>query len=198
VSQFHPTRQTLIAKIRNQHDEGAWDEFVNYYRPYIYTVITRMGLGHDLAEDSVQKVIMTLWKKLPDFEYMPDKCKFRTWMNNVTRKEVLNAFRTAGRYDRRLDKASTMEEWQPNDEMPDIYVIAEDEWKLHVSKLAWENVQNEFSGKAMDCFMLFSQGKNIEEVCEELDLKANSAYVLRSRVSDKLAKEIRRLDQELS
>ena len=198
MSDFHPTRQTLIAKIRNQHDEGAWGDFVDFYRPYIYTVVTRMGLNHEVAEDTVQKVIMTLWKKLPDFEYMLDKCKFRTWMNNVTRKEVLNVFRTDGRYQRRIEKASTMEEWKPDDSMPDIYSIADSEWKLHVSKLAWEKVKSEFSGKAMECFTLFSQGKTVEEVCEELDLKVNSAYVLRSRVGDKLAKEIRRLDQELS
>lgn len=192
------TRQTLIAKIRNQHDEAAWDDFVNFYRPYIATVITKMGVIDRAVDDVVQKVIMTLWKKLPDFEYMPDKCKFRTWMNNVTQKEVYNHFRTEGRYNKRVEKAATMTEWAPSDDLPDIYSIAEEEWKVHVTKIAWNNIQEGFTGKGLECFTLFSKGMSVDDICSQLDLKANTAYVLRGRVTEKLAREVRRLNDELS
>lgn len=198
MASYSNTRQTLIAKIRNQHDEAAWDDFVNFYRPYIFSVISKMGVDNRAADDVVQKVIMTLWKKLPDFEYMPDKCKFRTWMNNVTQKEVYNHFRTEGRYNKRVEKAATMTEWVPSDDMPDIYSIAEAEWKVHVTQLAWKNIQDAFTGKGLECFTLFSKGISIDEICDQLDLKSNTAYVLRSRVTEKLAREVRRLNDELS
>ena len=54
------TRQTLIAKIRNQHDEGAWDDFVNFYRPYIATVITKMGVTQRATDDVIQKVVTVM------------------------------------------------------------------------------------------------------------------------------------------
>ena len=45
---------------------------------------------------------------------------------------------------------------------------------------------------------MFTEGKNIDDICKELDIKKNTAYVFKSRVQDKLHKEIRRLDRELS
>ncbi|MCM8530021.1 MAG: sigma-70 family RNA polymerase sigma factor, partial [Lentisphaeraceae bacterium] len=87
----------------------------------------------------------------------------------------------------------------PNEfDIPEIYEVAESEWKLHIANLAWENIKDEFTGKAGDCFMMFSEGKQVDQICEELDIKKNTAYVFRSRVQDKLHREIRRLDSELS
>ena len=91
-----------------------------------------------------------------------------------------------------------MTEWVPSDDMPDIYEIAEEEWKLHVTKLAWNNIQEGFTGKGLECFSLFSKGMSVEDICEQLDLKPNTSYVLRSRVTEKLSREVRRLNDELS
>ena len=33
-------------------------------------------------------------------------------------------------------------------DIPEIYDVAETEWKLHISNLAWENIKDEFTGKA--------------------------------------------------
>jgi len=190
------TRQTLIARIRNQYDDGSWEDFVYFYRVYIHTVVNRMGVADCDVEDIVQNVLLTLWQKLPDFEYQPARCKFRSWMNNVTRKKVLDYFRKRGRYQTKVEKAGKMGELGV--ELPDIYAIAEDEWKIHVSNIAWNNIKDDFDGKAIECFQLFREGKTVDQVCESLQLKSNSAYVLRKRVIDKLCREIRRLDEELS
>lgn len=197
MSEHFSTRQTLIVNIRNQHNDAAWEDFVFYYRAWIFTVVLRLNVAKADADDVVQRVLLTLWKKLPEFEYQPERCKFRSWMSNVIRKEVLQYFRTRGRYQRRLEKAGE-QEIDNGVELPDIYSIAEDEWKSHVSSLAWQNIKDDFQGKAAQCFLLFSEGKSVEEICEQLEIKANSAYKLRSRVVDRLCKEIRRLDDELS
>jgi len=194
------TRQTLIAKIRNQHDDKSWEEFVYFYERYIFVVVNKMGVSYDNCEDLVQRVLLALWEKLPDFEYMPDKCKFRTWMNKIIKHVVISYFRKSQRHQNDIKRAALqhINDKVEDFDLPDIYEVAETEWKVHVSNLAWENIKDEFTGKAADCFLMFSEGKGIEDICDELDIKKNTAYVFRNRVQEKLHKEIRRLDRELS
>ena len=194
------TRQTLIAKIKNQHDDQSWEEFVFHYKRYIYVVISKMGVGHDNCEDLVQKVVLALWKKLPDFEYMPDKCKFRSWMNKIIKYEVIDFFRKSERHKNDIQRASQQQIADGKEEfdLPDIYKISEVEWKAHISTLAWDNIKGEFTGKTADCFLLFTKGKSVSEICEELQIKKNTAYVFKNRVQERLQQEIRRLDRELS
>ena len=199
MSSDYNTRHTLIAKIRNQHDDHSWEDFVYFYQRYIFVVIVKMGVSHQDAEDLVQRVLLALWEKLPSFEYEPNKCKFRTWMNKITRNTVIAYFRKQKRYKNDLERAASIKLNESDDtNEPEIYNMAEKEWKLHVSNLAWENIKDEFKGKAAQVFMMFSEGKDIEVICNELDIKKNTAYVLKNRVQDKLYKEIRRLDDELS
>jgi RNA polymerase sigma factor (sigma-70 family) len=194
------TRQTLIAKIRNQHDHRSWEEFVYFYQRYIFAVVQKMGVSGPDCEDLVQKVLLALWEKLPSFEYTPDKCKFRSWMSQVIRNIVIGHFRKSQRHRNDHERASLIRLNEENEdhELPSIYEVAEREWKLHIANMAWENIKDEFRGKAADCFLLFSEGKQIDFICEALDIKKNTAYVFRARVQDRLFREIRHLDAELS
>ena len=194
------TRQTLIAKIRNQHDEKSWEDFVNLYERYIFAVVLKMGVTYDECDDLVQKVLLKLWKKLPDFDYEPNKCKFRTWMNTIIRGLVIDSFRKSQRHQNDIKRASLQQINNNADELhlPEIYEIAEEEWEIHIANLAWENIKGEFQGKTADCFMLLCEGKSVTEVSESLDIKQNTVHVYRNRVQQKLHKEIRRLDKELS
>ncbi|MDD7987505.1 sigma-70 family RNA polymerase sigma factor [Lentisphaera marina] len=200
MSSDYNTRHTLIAKIRDQHDDRSWEDFVYFYQRYIYVVIAKMGVNNQDVEDLVQRVLLALWEKLPTFEYEPNKCKFRTWMNQITRNTVIAYFRKQKRYKNDLDRAASirLNEEDPEQSEPEIYNMAEKEWKLHVSNLAWENIKDDFKGKAAQVFLAFSEGKEIEQICVDMDIKKNTAYVLKNRVQDKLYKEIRRLDDELS
>ena len=192
------TRQTLIARIRDQQDDRSWNEFVSLYQRYIHAVILKLNTPHHDADDLVQRVLLVLWKKLPEFEYRPSQCKFRTWMNNITRKEVQFYFRSRMRYDRKINKAQeTASILEDQESLPDIEAISEREWKLHISNLAWEKIQSTFTGKALECFELYKQGVDFDEIATRLEITKKSAQVLKNRVVDKLCIEIRHLDDEL-
>lgn len=197
MSGDYHTRQTLLGKIRNRHDQGAWQEFSSFYKAYIYQVIANMGVAKDDVEDVRQRVLVVLWKKLPEFDYQPDKCKFRTWMNQVTRFEVLKYFKTSSRQKNLLERVNELDV-QDEFNVPDIEEIAEKEWELHISNLAWSNIKDDFKGHAEECFQLFNEGWTANKIAEKLELELNTVYVLRQRVVKKLCIEIRRLDQELS
>ena len=89
---FH-TRMTLIAKLRNQHDEKSWEEFIHFYQKYIQVLIVKDGVPSKDVDDLTQKVLLKLWKNLPEFNYQPHKCKFRSWMRVVVGNMVTSYFR---------------------------------------------------------------------------------------------------------
>ena len=196
MKSHYNTRETLIAKIKNSHDQRSWEDFVRFYENYIHTVISRKGVKYDDVQDVSQKVLLVLWDKLPEFEYRPMECRFRTWMNNVILNVCRNYNRKVSSYSKKLYQAA--EEGLSENDTPLIYDQMESDWKKHVTGLALNNIRPDFEGKAIECFELFCQGKSVDEVCETLELKRNSAFVLRKRVLEKLSTEIRRLDEQLS
>jgi len=195
MSEDYNTRHTLLAKVKDQYDQRSWEDFAYYYQRYIHMVILGLGVTPSEVDDLAQKVLLNLWEKLPEFSYRPGECKFRTWMNTVIRNITFNHFRASKRYKARLDNAASEVE---DANLPDIYQIAEENWKDHISNLAWENISDKLNESNRDCFLLFSEGLTAEEVAEKMAIKLNTAYVMRKRVVEKLSREIRRLEEELS
>ena len=198
MSENFNTRMTLIARLRNQHDAGAWQDFVFFYKEYIHAVVYNLGVNKSDVEDLTQNVLVVLWESLPKFDYQPDRCKFRTWMSTIIRNKVGRYFEKKQRYQRDNERAESIRSNKAEHHLPEVYEIAEHEWKLHVAELAWQTVEQEFSGKAMQCFELFMEGLSVSEISIKLDIKVNSAFVYRQRVQEKFYREIRRLDEELS
>lgn len=193
---FDATRATLLMRVKNRKDQQSWDEFVHYYKPYIYRVIKNAISGHHDCEDLVQKTLVTCWEKLPEYEYDPERSKFRTWICTIARNYVLKFYRDTGRYNNKIDNfgensPDTLSE-------PEIEKLAEKEWQLYISNMAWENIKSQFDGKALECFMMMSDGLSAAIVAEKLGLTVGSVYVLKKRVTEKLYREINRLDQDLN
>ena len=87
------TRVTLLQKLRNQHDETSWDEFVHHYERYIGTIIHHFNVPPQDIDDLVQECLTSLWKSLPTYDYRPEHCKFRSWLQVVTRNNVTRYYR---------------------------------------------------------------------------------------------------------
>ncbi|MCM8534069.1 MAG: sigma-70 family RNA polymerase sigma factor [Lentisphaeraceae bacterium] len=197
MSESLNTRKTLIERVRKLKDNDSWEDFVHYYRAYIFAVIQGMGLSNQEAEDLSQKVLLKLWKSLPEFEYRPNKCKFRTWLCTVVRSVVfsdLRAKNSRGKGYERFKADSDEDAYS----LPEIEQLANQEWKSHIGKMAWENIKDCFTDKVIEAFMLFSEGLTTPEIAEKLGVEANTVNVYKKRVRDKLCKEINLLDSELA
>ncbi len=191
------TRKTLIERVKLQ-DDHSWEDFVFYYRSYIFAVIQGMGMSNQDAEDLSQKVLIKLWKNLPDYEYRPGSCKFRTWLCTVIRSEVYSWLRSLKSRNKRIESLKEMSDGDEQFSMPEIERLASQEWKSHIGKLAWDNIKDSFSDKVIEAFLMFSEGKTTSEIAEELQVEANTINVYKKRVRDRLCKEISLLDSELS
>ena len=191
------TRISLIGRLRDRHDDGAWNEFAEYYQNYIFAILRRLGVQVSDLEDLSQKVLLTLWEKLPEFDYRPEECRFRTWMNRIIRNKVGHYFEKIRRY---KNDEERVELTRLNaDDMSDaeIYNIYEHEWKIHIAELAWNRLESEFSVSALKCFEGLSKGLKAGDLAEQLSLKVNSVFVNRQRVQDRFHREIRKLNEEL-
>ena len=187
------TRQTLIERVSNSKDEKSWQEFVNIYRPYIQGFMLKMGLDFHEAEDLAQTVLLKLWKKMPEFEYRPGECRFRSWLAIVSRSLLR---------DHRNLKQNKMRDQLDHEEIPEVEVSAEiealclSEWKEFISNLAWERISLRFKPEILEVFLQSSE-KEIFDIAEEFGIAENTVYVYRKRVETALKKEIFNLNYEL-
>jgi RNA polymerase sigma factor (sigma-70 family) len=192
------TRQTLLEKIRDKHDETSWEDFVYYYKNYIYVVVRSMNLNHHDAEEIVQLVLVKVWDKLPDFQYDSEKGRFRGWLCRVTGNLVKNYLRSRKSQTNRVEK---MKEQTPDYldgvSVPEIDVIADREWENYIANMAWNNIENSFSENVKECFLLMSDGVLVADIAQRMEISESSVYVYKKRVTDRLFAEINRLERDL-
>jgi len=196
MSQAKHTRQTLLIKVREQYDEDAWQEFIEFYRPYIYRVVQNLNqIKVTEREDIIQEVMLIAWKKLPEFEYNSQKGRFRSWLSTITQ-------RTANSHYHKTKKANIFESDFESAELqkgidPEVERIFQEQWERHVADTAWANIADKFDEKVLLAFQKLASGEKGEKVAQELELSQGSVYVYKKRVMAALQKEIAYLDDEL-
>ncbi len=193
------TRQTLLIRIRNQHDEKSWEEFIGYYQSYVFAVVTNMNISHHDAEDIVQSVMLKAWKKLPEFEYATRKGRFRGWLATVTRNEVSNFFRKKKWELNNLEgkEGERIESDFHEISQPEIEEISLREWKLYIAELAWKNVKKNISTESAEAFVMLADEIPPQEVSEKLGIPIDNLYVYKARIKKRLCQEIMLLEEEL-
>jgi RNA polymerase sigma factor (sigma-70 family) len=189
----YQTRATLLHRIIKERDEKSWDEFVLYYKDFIYLICCKMNLNHHDANDIVQQVLVKLWKKFPDFEYDETK-RFRSWLCRIIQNTAIDFFRKVSSVNK-LKENFKAEKWTA--ELPEIEDIADREWNDYLTTKALENIKPHFSEKSIEIFLKLARGIKAKELEKEYDLQPDVVYVYRKRIRDKLKDELRRIKQDL-
>ena len=194
------TRLTLLAKLKNQHDEAAWLDFCSYYRAYLFRVVKNMQIDHHDCEDIIQTVLLKVWENLPEFIYDPGKGQFRSWLCAVTRNKVKEYLRKKTHQLIDLDKEkrdkARIELEKVN--LPDLEQIAEHEWQVYITDLAWESIEKQFPEDMYSLFLEITDGRSPIDLAEEREIPVNTVHVYKRRVEKQFMREILRLENELS
>jgi RNA polymerase sigma factor (sigma-70 family) len=193
------TRETLLRRVRRQHDQLAWDEFVRYYQGYVHNIARRMGLNHHDAEEIVQTVMLKCWQKLPEFEYDRSKGRFRGWLCTVAGNEVkmLIRRRSQGLAQLTAEELAEAQQYLRQVDADLTEQMIEREWVSYITTLAWQRIGGAVGEKEKQAFERLSRGALPKDVAEALDLTVSSVYVYKKRVQDRLREEIVRLNSEL-
>ncbi len=75
------TRQTLLQRAQNPDDEGAWEDFVFYYRDFIQVIIYKLKFSGKDTDDLTQVILLNLWKDLKTYD--KNNASFRNWLGRV-------------------------------------------------------------------------------------------------------------------
>ncbi len=197
--QYNPTRVTLLAKLKNTENTKAWLEFEGIYRAFILSLIVRMGINQHDAEDISQAVLTKVWQKIEDFEYNENKGKFHNWLAAMTRNTVRDFFRTKKNFITGRDSVEYQEQYLDIEEqvLPDIENLAREEWVLHITNLAWENIKSDIYKTKRNVFKMVAQEIPTKKIAEKLGISTASVRVYKAEVFEKMRAEINRLNREL-
>lgn len=72
-------------------NQRAWEELIDRYQRFIYTVILRCGLDRNDADDVFQSVCLSWFRHLDSLQ---DTTRLSSWLASVTRQQVCRHMRT--------------------------------------------------------------------------------------------------------
>ena len=198
-SNYNPTRITLLARLKKTENNEAWLEFEGLYRGFILSLIVRMGINQEDAEDISQAVLTKVWQKIEDFEYNQNKGKFHNWLAAMTRNTVRDFFRTKKNFITGRDSVEYQEQYLDIEKqvLPDIENLAREEWVLHITNLAWDNIKDDIYETKQDVFRMVSKEIPNKKIAQKLGISEASVRVYKAEVFEKMRAEINRLNQEL-
>jgi RNA polymerase sigma-70 factor (ECF subfamily) len=210
---WQATRWSLLARLKNWEDQQSWRESFDAYWKLIYSVARKAGLNDAEAQDVVQDTILSVAKKIKDFQCDPEAGSFKAWLLTLTRWRILNQVkkrlpasaaqsinqRGLGQppaQGRQSDQTRTATVERVADPVSlDLSAVWEAEWAQNRTEAARTRVQQQVSAKQFQIFELsVVQGWPVREITQLLGVSAGQVYLARHRVGRLLKKELKRLD----
>lgn len=190
------TRASLLVRLKDPNDAGAWTEFARLYASVVYGFARKRGLQDADAADLMQEVLRSVANAVGRLEYDPRKGTFRGWLYSITRNKIFN-FLEANR--RRVRGSGDSQVQQRLQELPD-RDLDDDEWDREYDRkvFAWaaERVRDEFQASTWQAFWLTAvDGRDAQDAGKQLGMSPGAVYVAKSRVLARLREEIRELSQ---
>jgi RNA polymerase sigma factor (sigma-70 family) len=198
-----PTRQSLLIRLKDWKDSASWQEFFDRYWRLIYGVALRSGLTESEAQEVVQETMVTTSKKMPDFRYDPALGSFKGWLLHITHWRITDQLRK-----RRRDSVMVREEPTTEDRtslmerIPDpaglhLEALWEEEWQKNLTEVAIERVKSQVSPKQYQIFDLYVVKKwPMERISSSLGVNVGQIYLAKHRIGNLLKKEIRHLQEQ--
>ena len=192
------TRASLLIRLRDRSDQGAWNEFVALYGPVIYRFARNRGLQDADAADMMQDVLRSVTGAIDRLDYDPQQGRFRGWLFTITRNRVMSLLAS------RKGKARGTGNSDVNSLLaaqPDQREGLDDDWDLEYRRgqaaLAMERVRAEFTERVWSAFWKTAvEARSAEETGRELGMSTGSVYVAKSRVLSRLREVVQRQTDE--
>ena len=197
-----PTRETLLSRLRDLDDQTSWREFFNTYWKLIFNVARKAGFSEAAAQDIVQETFVTISRHMPEFHYKPEIGSFKTWLLQITRSRIIDALRRkhskqGDQYVRREEPLSTSLLESISDERGPLDAIWDAEWHTHLVETALECVKQHADARQFQIFYLHVV-KSVPalQVARRLGVKLPEVYFAKYKISARVKKEIKRLENK--
>lgn len=196
-----PTRQTLLARLRDWNDQEGWREFFDTYWRLIFNVARQAGLSEPEAQDVVQETLLTVAKKMPDFRYDPAKGSFKAWLLLNVRSRIAEHWRRRLRRDRHHaepptgdGRDTTFLQRVPDEQDADLDAVWQKEWESNVLRTALERTKAKVSARQFLIFDLAALKETpLAKITRTLGVNVAQVYLAKHRVGKVFKGELERL-----
>ncbi len=202
--EFIPTRPSLLERLKDLDDHASWQDFYNTYRRLIFATAIKAGLRESEAEDVVQETVMTVAKTMPEFQYDPGVCKFKTWLMRLTYFRISDHLRKHRPSDPLHDYQSedstgtSALEKLPNSESPALEAIWDEEWKADLLEKALQRVKAKVNAEQYQIFDFYVIRKcSVLKVSKDLGVNVGRVYLTKHRIAKLIREEMELIEQEL-
>lgn len=201
---FIPTRESLLSRLKDWNDDDGWREFFSIYRQLIFSAAIKSGLREDEAEEVVQETVLSVARTIKEFQYDPQKCRFKNWLGHLAQKRIVDRFRRRARELPVKETAATDSsrtaalERVPDMDGAGFDALWDEEWRQTLLRGALERVKAEVSAEQYQMFDFYVMKKmSAGKVARDLGTSTAQVYLAKHRVSRLIKKEIERLQEEI-
>jgi len=201
TDEFIPTRRSLLSRLKNWNDQESWRDFFDTYGRLIYRTARKAGLNDAEAQDAVQETILTVAKQMPNFHYDPALGSFKSWLLQVTRSRINDAWRRkfyeqdGRRLPREEDLRTSIVEAYPA--MAGFDQVWDQEWELSLAQAALEHVRRKAEPRQYQAFYLYMVKKTpARKVARRLGIHLAEVYYAKYKIGALLKKEIAALERK--
>jgi RNA polymerase sigma-70 factor (ECF subfamily) len=162
-------------------DERAFNLIVRAYETPVFNYVLRLVGDRALAEDLTQEVFLRVYQGLPKFSL---KCRFTTWLFQVTKNRVLDEFRAS---ERRPRSVVTI------DDAPPLEVLDAPFEQVEAMDAVWRSVNDLNVELKMALLLRDVVGLSYTEIADALEITLATVkwriYKAREEVQLALARE---------
>ena len=206
------TRPSLLKRLQTGDDPQSWLEFYRIYGGLIRFFATKAGLTADEAEEVVQETAIGVVRRLPEFVYDPEVCRFKTWLLNLTRWRIQNQLRKRGQPGAVAGGPPITRDGSPagpegdgtgtapidriaDPAIPEFGADWDSEWEKNLVAQAMEQVRAKVEERQFQIFDLYViKGWPPGEVAKTLGISIARVYLTKHRVAGLVKKEVGRLE----
>jgi RNA polymerase sigma factor (sigma-70 family) len=199
-----PTRWSLLNRLKDWDDQESWRQFFEAYWQLIYNTASKAGLNHAEAQEVVQEVVISVAKKMGEFNTDPARGSFKSWLLNITRWRITDQLRKrareqAVRASPTIDATSTRTD--TIDRIADpagshLEAAWNAEWKNNLLQVALERVKTRVKPEMFQIFdLVMSKHWSALKVSRRLKVSLTQVYYARCKVSALAKLEIKRLEK---
>ena len=101
TAETQPRKSELSAQtawmlaVRDRRCKASFGRLFDYFGPRLKGVLCKGGLSHALAEDIVQDVMLTIWRKADQFD--PERAQVSAWVYQIARNRQIDVLRKVNR-----------------------------------------------------------------------------------------------------
>lgn len=197
AQEFIPTRKSLLSRLKDWNDQESWKVFFDTYWKLIYNAGLKAGLSDAEAQDVVQETVISVSKKIPEFQYDAAKGSFKNWLLRLTSWRIGDQLRKRERSNAAVSYSApgtaTVESVADPVSLR-LETTWDEEWEKNLMDAAIERIKKKVDPTQYQIFDLYVfKDWPVVKIARALKINPGKVYLARHRIARLIKKEVAHL-----